>query len=305
MFKKNKKNHAYKNIKSRILYMKKTNCECGSSYRSSDRKRHELTKVHLDFIKTGTSSTASTVDIYEDDSVNTIAENVDLNASDFLIDLNNDKYISPSDIEKQKKEEELQRKEDEKNNKLYEKNIKMLRKVKPVVVKEEDIVDDEIFSSTPTPIHGVEKLILLKKVQQYKVMFKQELKSFKIKKNPNIKELQDAIDEMMCIIETRSTDEFITDGILHSLKVVEGVSANTKNYNITGLSDMLKLNVEFRSLCKQLYLKHGSFASISPEYKMMFLVFTTAYICRNKNIHKQEINNFLDQPIEINYNNIN
>ena len=68
---------------------------------------------------------------------------------------------------------------------------------------------------------------------------------------------------------------------------------------------MLKMNPEFRSLCKQLYLKHGSFASISPEYKMMFLVFTTAYICRNKNMHKQEINAFLDQPIEINYNNIN
>ena len=255
-------------------------------------------------VNDSTKTVPTNNNIYESDSEISTVEAVNLE-DDFLADLNNDKYISQSEIDKKKKLEELQRKEDEKNNRLYEKNIKQLRKVvKPVVVKEED-VEDEIFSSTPTPIHGAEKLMLLKKVQQYKVMFKQELKSFKIKKNPNIKELQDAIDEMMCIIETRSTDEFITDGILHSLKVVEGVTANTRNYNISGLSDMLRMNSEFRSLCKQLYLKHGSFASISPEYKMMFLVFTTAYICRNKNMHKQEINAFLDQPIEINYNNIN
>ena len=68
------------------------------------------------------------------------------------------------------------------------------------------------------------------------------------------------------------------------------------------MSDMLKLNPEFRSLCKQLYLKHGSFASISPEYKMMVLVFTTAYNCRNKNKNKQAINEFLDTPVN-NYNN--
>ena len=284
--------------------MKKTSCECGSIYRSSDKLRHEKTRVHLDFIKA--SSTASTVDIYESDSEASTVEAINLEEPDFLNDLNNDKYISQSEIDKRKKEEELQRKEDEKNNRLYEKNIKMLRKVKPVVVKEEDVVEDEIFSSNPTPIHGAEKLMLLKKVQQYKIMFKAELKSFKIKKNPSIKELQDAIDEMVCIIETRSTDEFITDGILHSLKVIEGVTANTRNYNISGLSDMLRLNPEFRNLAKQLYLKYGSFASISPEYKMMFLVFTSAYIVRNKNLHKNEINQFLDQPIEQNlYNNIN
>ena len=89
-------------------------------------------------------------------------------------------------------------------------------------------------------------------------------------------------------------------------KYTRTCTANTRNYNISGLSDMLKLNPEFRSLCAQLYLKYGSFASISPEYKMMFLVFTSAYIVRNKNLHKNEINQFLDQPIEQNlYNNIN
>ena len=282
--------------------MKKTSCICGSSYRSCDKKRHENTKAHLDFLKNNNSENLVDTNIYEEDS---ISENsaydteVEVIENDFLNELNNDQYISQTQIDEQKKKEELERKEAEKNNRLYEKNIKMLRKVKPIVLKEEDL-DDEIFSNQPTQIHGKEKLMLLKKVNQYKMLFKTELKSFKIKKNPSVKELQDAIDEMVCIIETRSTDEFITDGILHSLKAIEGITANTKNYNISGMSDMLKLNPEFRSLCKQLYLKHGSFAFISPEYKMIFLVFTTAYICRNKNKNKQAINEFLDTPININ-----
>ena len=182
-----------------------------------------------------------TTNMYESDSEISTVEAVNLEEDDFLADLNNDKYVSQTDIDKQKKLEELQRKEDEKNNRLYEKNIKQLRKVvKPVVVKEEE-PDDEIFSTTPTPIHGKEKLMLLKKVQQYKIMFKNELKSFKIKKNANVKELTDAIEEMVCIIETRSTDEFITDGILQSIKVIERVTANTRNYNISGLIDMLNI----------------------------------------------------------------
>jgi hypothetical protein len=43
---------------------------------------------------------------------------------DFLEDLNNDKYISQSDLEKQKKEAEQIQKENEKRNKEYEKNLK-------------------------------------------------------------------------------------------------------------------------------------------------------------------------------------
>ena len=67
---------------------------------------------------------------------------------------------------------------------------------------------------------------------------------------------------------------------------------------------MLKLNPEFKSLCKQLYLKYGSFTNISPEYKMIFLVSTTAYIVKNKNKNKIDINNFLDGPSNLNINNI-
>ena len=194
--------------------MKKTNCECGSTYRTSDRKRHELTRNHLDFFNKPNVPEITNTNIYEEDSDTDISETVNVNASDFLIDLNNDKYISQSDIDKQNKDKELAEKESEKQMKQQERNIKMAnRKVKPV----SDDIDDEIYSSTPTVIHGKEKLLLLKKVQQYKALFKIELKSFKIKKNANSEELKLAIDEMQNLIETVSTDEFITDGILSSL----------------------------------------------------------------------------------------
>jgi hypothetical protein len=129
-------------------------------------------------------------------------------------------------------------------------------------------------------------------------MFKEELSKFKIKKNPSVEELKLAIVEMMNIIETKSTDAFVIDGLLASLKMIEGYTVNSQNYNISGLSDLLKMNSEFHNLCKQLFLKYGSFNNISAEYKLMFLVFTSAYIVRNKNKNKGAINDFLNEPYE-------
>jgi hypothetical protein len=85
--------------------------------------------------------------------------------------------------------------------------------------------------------------------------------------------------------------------------MVEGFTIKT-NYNISGLSDLLKSNCEFHSLCKQLYLKYGSFNAISPEYKLIFLVATSAYVVRNKNKNKPIIDSYLDEPYENRNNNI-
>lgn len=100
---------------------------------------------------------------------------------------------------------------------------------------------------------------------------------------------------MSNLLETSSTDEFVMDGILSSLQVVENLTAMTKNYNLVGLSQTLKMNKEFNSLAKQLMLKYGSFQAISPEYKMMFVVFTSCYIVRNRNKNKDSLNEFLNQ----------
>ena len=104
---------------------------------------------------------------------------------------------------------------------------------------------------------------------------------------------------MQIITELDSVDDFLTDSILSSIKVIEGTTKNFKNYDITGLSDMLKENKQFNTLCKQLYIKYGCYNNIGPEYQMLFLIATSTYIIRNKNIKKKELENFLNEEIKI------
>ena len=76
-------------------------------------------------------------------------------------------------------------------------------------------------------------------------------------------------------------------------------TSKTKSMNITGLSDLLKANKEFHSLCKQLYLKYGVFNKIPPEYQLTILISTSAYIIRNKNLNKDSLEAYLNEPIEV------
>ena len=63
---------------------------------------------------------------------------------------------------------------------------------------------------------------------------------------------------MDAILNTTNVDMFITDGIMQSLKLIEGVSSHTR-YNISGLSLLLSNNKQFHNLTKQLYLKYKIF----------------------------------------------
>ena len=60
---------------------------------------------------------------------------------------------------------------------------------------------------------------------------------------------------MEVLVELNSVDDFLTVSIIQSVKVIENTTAHTENYNITGLSEILKANPQFHSLCKQLYIK--------------------------------------------------
>jgi hypothetical protein len=71
-----------------------------------------------------------------------------------------------------------------------------------------------------TPILGKERLILLKKVSQYKTLFPTELKSFKIKKNPSVNELNDCLLEMATLVEVGSMDDFMMSSVLSCMKLV-------------------------------------------------------------------------------------
>ena len=50
---------------------------------------------------------------------------------------------------------------------------------------------------------------------------------------------------MDVIVSISNVDQFITDSILQSIKLIEIPTSRTKNYNISGLSDLLRSNKQF------------------------------------------------------------
>ena len=171
------------------------------------------------------------------------------------------------------------------------------RSAKPNKEKLQFEDDNSLFSEKGTEILGQERRVLLSKIQQYKNLFPDELKKFKIKKNCSTQDLHLYLSEMETIVNTDSVEQFLTDSIIQCIKLTEGVSSYTK-YDISGCADMLKGNKQFHTLCKQLYIKYKVFSNIPPEYSIVILVSTTAYMCRVKNSRKKELDVFLNTKIE-------
>ena len=85
-----------------------------------------------------------------------------------------------------------------------------------------------MFSQNGSEILGRDKRILLTKIRQYKSLFPDTFKTFKIKINANIQELQNYLEEMDSIVECDSVEQFLLDSILQCIKLIEGVSSYTK-----------------------------------------------------------------------------
>ena len=103
------------------------------------------------------------------------------------------------EVEPLSKEDKILQKENEKILKNLERErIKQqkqqekeeLKQLKQAKNEKKDEPDDDLYSNDPTPIIGSSKRQLISKITQYKALFT-ELKTFKIKKNPTIQELQD------------------------------------------------------------------------------------------------------------------
>jgi hypothetical protein len=218
-------------------------------------------------------------------------------------DLTNDKFPTKEEniLEEKKTKKQLQeaKKAEQEHMKLLKRLEKEKTKHEKSLNEKENVGNNELFSESGTEIIGKDRRIVLQKLSQYKELFPKELKCFKIKKSASLDELKAYVEECESIVNTSNCDHFILDGILNSIKVIEGVSANTKNFNISGLSDVLKANVHFHSLAKQLFLKYGMFQSTPPEYQMLFLISTSVYIVRNKNMKKVEMMSYLNEPINI------
>ena len=248
--------------------------------------------------------------LYEEDSVSEISEDNNQD-DDFLADLNNVNFREPPTKEELKEKERIQ-KEIEKSQQKAAKAEKKSRldldsifkrakaqsvpkTPKPQKSQYED--DNSLFDDKGTELLGRDKRMLLSKIQQYKSLFPEELGKFKIKKNCSAEDLKLYLSEMESIVDTSSVEQFLTDSILQCIKLTEGVSSYTK-YDITGCADLLKANKQFHTLTKQMYIKYKVFEKVPPEYSLAVLVATTAYVCKNKNAKKKEIESFLSQPIQ-------
>ena len=225
--------------------------------------------------------------------------------NNFLSELNVSNYNKEIEEEEQKEINLKQQKEQEKilkqqakeQEKILKENLRITK-----INKSKIESDNDLYSNEGSEIKGKEKLLLLHKIKQYKTLFPDELKSFKIKPNASIQELKAYIDEIDVIVSTTDVDAFLTDSILQCIKLIEIPTSKTKNFNISGLSDILKSNKQFHQLCKKLYLKYGCFDAIPSEYQLILLVSTTAWVCRNKNCSKSELEKYLNEPIIIENN---
>ena len=209
----------------------------------------------------------------------------------FLDDLNNKNFVEEIKPTKQ------EIKQEQNESKALMAELLKPKKSKPQKVDKEIIRDDDsLFGDDATPILGKDKRVIIAKLHQYKNLFKEELKKFKIKPNASIDQLKACLDEMEAIVETSSIDQFMTESILQSIKLIEAGSARTK-YNISGTADMLKQNTQFHNLMKQLYVKYNVFSKVPPEFQLVLLVGTTAMLCKNKNDKKTQISDFLNEKI--------
>ena len=167
------------------------------------------------------------------------------------------------------------------------------RKEQPQKVQ---INNDTWNDDDATPILGKDRRILTSKIQQYKNLFPEILGKFKLKKNPTIEDLQEALDEMDVMVNCSSVEDFLNDSILQCLKMIEGASSYTR-YNVSGMSELLRQNKQFHQLSKMLYIKYKVFSNIPPEYQMVMLMATTAYVCVEKNKRKASLEEYLNTAI--------
>ena len=210
-----------------------------------------------------------------------------------LEQLDNDKYVSVSEIEAKKKlnKKEIHEAQKEENRQMQLDLKKQKIQNNEEKREEKKIKDAEQYSE----IQGPSKLTKLNTIKKYKLLFP-ELKDFTFKKNASSDELSIIITELQTIVELSSIDDFLLNSIYDTLLMLEPYTVPTR-CNITGISTMLKLNPNFTSILKKLILKYDLSTSTSPEIQLIIIITTSLYMTVQKNNSKIEINNYLNQKI--------
>ena len=78
--------------------------------------------------------------------------------------------------------------------------------------------------------------------------------------------------------------------------MIEPFTSKTR-YDLTGLSNMLKMNPQFEIMCKKLLLKYNLFSNTPIEYQMIMLMSTSVYLTIQMNKSKPAMEQFLNQKI--------
>ena len=206
--------------------------------------------------------------------------------------LDNDKYVSEIETQKQKKQSKKEIQEAEKEEKLkllYEINQEKLKNIKE---KQTEKIDDTEY----TELHGKTKLENQNLIKQYLLLFSSQLQDFKYKKNGTNEQLIEVINEIRAIVEIGTVDSFVMNSVYDTILMLEPYSKPTR-FNVVGLSNALKLNPNFNNLCKQVMLKHNIGSSMSPEMQLLMITTTTIYMTIQKNNNKSQIDQYLNQKI--------
>ena len=219
-----------------------------------------------------------------------------------LDNLQNDKYVSQIELQKKmklelKEKEDFERKNEKQKNKAIknEKRLEHQQKINDKNKEKQDKIEEQNEIEEENQFLGKNKRQLINSILKYKELFS-ELKNFKIKKDSNVEELQQYIQEMQCVIETSTIDSFLMDSIYVAMSSIEGITSKTK-YNISGLSNILKSNKQFNSLCKQMMLKYNCYSNVSIEYQTLLIIISSVYITVQKNSNRQNIENYLNEKI--------
>ena len=213
--------------------------------------------------------------------------------SDELEELNNDNYVSKSETEKKKKENE---KELNKQQKIDKKNLQAELLQEKIKQKKEESENKKIKESEDyTEIYG-SKLEQINTINKYKLLFPNELENFTYNKKASAEQLAIIIEEIKTIVELQTVDSFLTNSIYDAILMIEPYSKPTK-YDISGISASLRVNPNVDKLLKQIILKYNFCGNTSPELQLLIIVVTTGYMTIQKNSNKESINKYLDQKI--------
>ena len=179
-------------------------------------------------------------------------------------------------------EEKRQRKNDAQNEKNRAKEEAKLQKemTRPAKAARSAKASDQ--GEDETGIIGLEKRLLLHKIQQYKTLFPAQCKAFRVDKKATAEVLKQCVQELSDIVSISSMDGFVISGILESVEQAEKFTVYTR-FNISGLAKKLREDDRFDCLAKQLFIKYNVFSNIPLEAKMLFLVFIAASTCKAEN----------------------